>query len=139
MVTQRSQVLTISPSAIVEILDPNDSALRGLREKVPMADGEKKARARRVYVRTEKEAKNMKGQGAVVLAALEHFGQATTAQIIEHTKGQYPTRQPEERVVGFYISKFKREGLIKDVTVDVAQDEQTEAQEREAAATEIEG
>jgi len=91
-----------------------------------------KPRKTQVYVRTEKDAKEMKGQGAVILAALSELGQATVADLVAKTKGQFPTKQSEERVVGFYLSKFKREGLAKVTEVEAPATTEEPAAEIEA-------
>jgi hypothetical protein len=117
----------ISADSMVERVDPESAYARQARRRImgesavedvkaestdkPGKGSGKTPRATQVYVRTEKEAKEMKGQGAIVLAALDELGQGTVEDLVKITTGKFQTRQEEARVVGFYLSKFKREGL----------------------------
>ena len=65
------------------------------------------------YVRTNKEVKEMKGQGRIILEALEKSDKPlNVSELTEQVKGKFETRQDPERVVGFYLSKWKREGIV---------------------------
>jgi len=140
MVTGYPAETHISADSMVEKLDPESAYVRQVRRKMmgePTATAEAPAKASKprktqVYVRTEKDAKEMKGQGAVILAALSELGQATVADLVAKTKGQFPTKQSEERVVGFYLSKFKREGLAKVTEVEAPATTEEPAAEIEA-------
>jgi hypothetical protein len=109
MVMGRPAPKHVSADALAEKVSPTHPVARRFQEDIMAEEQkekkEKSPRQTQVYVRTEKEAKDMKGQGAIV----------------EKTKGQFQTRQSEERVVGFYLSKFKREGLAKIVEAPVAE------------------
>lgn len=129
----------IAPMAGVDVLDPESALAKWAREtfkmsitEVPEGGAEpvvRKQRATQIYVRTEKERPGrLGGQGAIVLDAIDALGQATAAQVNEATKGKFQTRQPEERIVAFYLAKFKRAGLLKAVGPEEA-----------APATETEG
>jgi hypothetical protein len=125
MVMGRPAPKHVSADALAEKVSPTHPVARRFQEDIMAEEQkekkEKSPRQTQVYVRTEKEAKDMKGQGAIVLAALSELGRGTVAEIVEKTKGQFQTRQSEERVVGFYLSKFKREGLAKIVEAPVAE------------------
>src|SRR6187431_3023652 len=106
MVTGYPAATHISADALVEKLDPESAYVRQVR-RAKMTDTatqtptkEEKPRKTQIYVRTEKDAKEMKGQGAVILAALDELGQATVSQLVDKTKDQFTTRQDPARVVG---------------------------------------
>ena len=130
--------MIVSAESGLEVLDPksfnmNDVMRRVMARKegtetmekpgkVAAAEGTEKVkgtfgpRAASLYVRTNKEAKEMKGQGRLIL----DFMNSTTkpmsvAQIAQQIKGAVQTRQDPERVVGYYLSKWKREGLVNAV------------------------
>ncbi len=138
LVSDMPAPLHISANALVELVDPNSAYAAEIRRRHTMGDStqtveatkEKAPRKTQVYVMTEKEPKEMKGQGAIVYAALKDLGQGTVADLVAKTKGAFQTKQSEERVVGFYLSKFKREGLAKVI--------ETEAAASEASAQAIE-
>lgn len=70
------------------------------------------------YVRTEAEPKKeMKGQGAIVFNGLKELGgKATADQVTEHVKGKFAgSRQPDARIVRYYLTQFKRDGLVTAV------------------------
>lgn len=85
---------------------------------------EPKPRVTQRYRLTNKSPKEtMKGQGKLVYDTLKEMGgEATVAELTEKVKatGQLQTRQDAERVVGFYCSKFKREGLVEAIKPEVA-------------------
>jgi hypothetical protein len=85
-------------------------------EKGATVEGAAKERAPRTlqkYVRTTKEAKEMKGQGRIVLDYLNSTTTPkTVTEVTEAVKGGITTKQDPERVVGFYLTKFKRDGLV---------------------------
>jgi hypothetical protein len=83
------------------------------------AKAERAPRTTQKYVRTTKEAKEMRGQGRVVL----DFLNATTepksvAEVTEAVKGAIGGKQAPERVVGYYLTRFKRDGLVNVVKSD---------------------
>jgi hypothetical protein len=146
----------ISANSMVERVDPKSAfALQARRrfmgevETINKEDvgtvptdagkgGDKKqaARATQIYVRTEKETKEMKGQGAIVMEALDRLQRGTVEDFVKDTTGKFQTRQDEARVVGFYLSKFKREGFA---TVIQPEPVAKAAKKGEEPATEIEG
>jgi hypothetical protein len=66
------------------------------------------------FVRTAKEmAKEPRGQAALVLEALATApGPQTIAEITESIKDNLVTRQDPERVVAYYITMFKKSGIV---------------------------
>jgi hypothetical protein len=113
----------MSASACVEIVDPQSGYVKGIQERFTMGDGttatqtvpkNKAVRPGSVYRRTDKKPeKDMKGQGAIVFNAISARGSATMNDIVADTEGKFVgTRQSGERIVGFYLSKFKREGYV---------------------------
>jgi hypothetical protein len=131
----------ISVASMVQTVDPQSEYARRIRERV-MSETEtitagdvaevkeKKQRASQVYTRTEKQPeKELKGQGALVLAKITEMGSGTIPEVAEALKGQFQTRQSDERVVGFYLSKFKREGYVSTAAGSQAETE-TEATEQ---------
>jgi hypothetical protein len=88
-------------------------------DKGASVEGAAKERAPRTqqkYVRTQKEAKEMKGQGRIVLDYLNATTEPkTVTEVTEAVKGGITTKQDPERVVGFYLTKFKRDGLVNAV------------------------
>jgi hypothetical protein len=132
MVIKYPRPIVISANAALEVLDPttlnmSDVMRRVMARKdgvegtatVESADGVKKPRDPREqakYLRTNREAKEMKGQGRIVLDYLNGTTTPkTVSEITEQVKGGITTRQDPERVVGFYMSKFKRDGLVNVV------------------------
>jgi hypothetical protein len=120
----------ISIESVLEVvdetsLDPSDIKRRVMArkaegvaemEKGATVEGAAKERAPRTlqkYVRTTKEAKEMKGQGRIVLDYLNSTTTPkTVTEVTEAVKGGITTKQDPERVVGFYLTKFKRDGLV---------------------------
>ena len=96
----------------------SDSGVAEL-DKGATVEGAAKERAPRTlqkYVRTTKEAKEMKGQGRIVLDYLNSTTDPkTVTEVTEAVKGAITTKQDPERVVGFYLTKFKRDGLVNSV------------------------
>ena len=88
-----------------------------------------KERVTQIYTLTEKKPKeSMKGQGLLVYETLVSLG--NKANVAELTKavtatGKLQTRQDAERVVGFYLSKFKRDGIA---TVEKVAEQPTAAE-----------
>ncbi len=80
----------------------------GTKERAP--------RTQQKYLRTNKEAKDMKGQGRVIL---DHLNATTTPQTVSEVtaavKGGISTKQDPERVVGYYLTRFKKDGLVNVV------------------------
>ena len=72
------------------------------------------------YVRTDAaRPERLTGQGLQVLNAIEELeGPFTSEDVLNKTKGQFKTRQPEDRIVAYYLARFKRNGLL--VTEGVA-------------------
>lgn len=132
VIERHKKPFVCSASCGAELVDPNKLDLRRARRIIvgkiegateeaaaggaPAPDAkaaETRPRATQKYVRTSKEAKEMKGQGRIVLEALNAAKEPmTVTQLTELLKGKFETRQDPERVVGFYLSKFKREGLV---------------------------
>jgi hypothetical protein len=69
------------------------------------------------FVRTDKKnAKDPRGQAALVLAAMETApAPQTIAEITADIKDSLITRQDPERVVAYYVTIFKKSGLVKAV------------------------
>lgn len=135
-VVKYQQPQVISLSSTVEALDPatfnkNDLMRRvmarkqaaeggvaelegtGAVEGTESAAGERAPRTQQRYQRTNKEAKEMKGQGRIVLDYLNSVTEPkTVAEVTEAVKGAITTNQTAERVVGFYLTKFKKDGLV---------------------------
>lgn len=85
----------------------------GAVEGVEGAATERAPRTQQRYQRTNKEAKEMKGQGRIVLDYLNSVTEPkTVAEVTEAVKGAITTNQTPERVVGFYLTKFKKDGLV---------------------------
>lgn len=121
-VADNPQPTNISVGSLVEILDPNSAFVLNAKRRfmstaeatteTQAAETAETPRATQVYVRTEKAPKGeMRGQGKVVLDALNAMKEANVAQLTEACKGKFETKQDPARVVGFYLSKFKRDGL----------------------------
>lgn len=93
----------------------------------PAPEASNKTRATQSYRLTNKAPKEtMKGQGKLVYDTLKEMGgTATVGALTEAVRatGQLQTRQDAERVVGFYCSKFKREGIVEAVRPEVAQEQ----------------
>lgn len=125
-ISVRGNGLHIAPTSLVEIVESQNEAFNALKES-HMSDiatetapetTEKKKRQRitQIYVRTEKEApEGMRGQGLTVLEALNEVKQATVAQLVTACAGKFQTKQDDARIVAFYLSKFKREGLVTTI------------------------
>lgn len=94
---------------------------------VPEAPKPAKTRATQIYRMTAKAPKDtMKGQGKLVYDTLRNMGgEATVGALTEKVRetGQLQTRQDHERVVGFYCSKFKRDGIVEAVRPEIAQEQ----------------
>ena len=76
--------------------------------------------AKTVFERTEREAKPMKGQAALVLEAIET---ATEPQTVEQLTATIVdlglvTRQLPERITSYYLCIFKKMGLVRTVAVE---------------------
>jgi hypothetical protein len=71
--------------------------------------------------KTPKEG--MKGQGRLVYDELaKQCGPVTVGELTKSVvaTGQLTTRQDAERVVGFYLSQFKRDGIVSVTKPEVA-------------------
>jgi hypothetical protein len=124
-ISRRRAGLHIASTSYVEIVDPTSEYAKRVREgymSETVETGEKRVRKQRTgytYVRTEKEASaKLGGQGKIILTAIEEFGPTTSAALAVKCDGAFSTRQPVERVVAFYLAKFKREGLVVAVKED---------------------
>jgi hypothetical protein len=137
--------IVISNSALVEEVDPKKLDQRLMRRRIEMAkiedanatpetgeaaaapEASNKTRATQSYRLTNKAPKEtMKGQGKLVYDTLKEMGgTATVGALTEAVRatGQLQTRQDAERVVGFYCSKFKREGIVEAVRPEVSQEQ----------------
>jgi hypothetical protein len=54
-------------------------------------------------------------QPALVAGALKSAGKATAAEIADKIDKKLETRQPVMRVVGFYLTTWKKDGLVRIV------------------------
>lgn len=54
-------------------------------------------------------------QPALVAGALKNMGGATAAEIADKIDKKLETRQPVMRVVGFYLTTWKKDGLVRVV------------------------
>ena len=52
-------------------------------------------------------------QPKLIAQALHRKGQATSAELAEAIKSKVETRQPVARVVSFYLTTWKSEGIVK--------------------------
>lgn len=65
------------------------------------------------YQRTSKApAKEMRGQAKETLAALDAASGPVTAKDVADACKYEGSRQDKERVAGFYLSQFKKDGLV---------------------------
>ena len=69
------------------------------------------------FVRTERQAKELKGQAALVLEALDNAdGPATVEQLTATIKDLgLVTRQAPERITSYYLCIFKKQGVVRVV------------------------
>lgn len=139
----RRRYLVISRQALVEEVAPEKLDQRIMSRRIEMAKIEdigtpetqetaqaaeapaNKPRATQKYRLTDKAPKDtMRGQGKLVYDVLKDMGgEATVGELTEGVRNtnQLQTRQDVERVVGFYCSKFKREGIVTSVRPEVAE------------------
>lgn len=138
----RRRYLVISRQALVEEVAPETLDQRIISRRIAMAKIEgnaetqtetaqetpaasSKVRATQKYKLTDKAPKEtMRGQGKLVYDVLRDMGgEANVGELTEGVRAtnQLQTRQDVERVVGFYLSKFKREGIVSSVRPDVAE------------------
>jgi len=84
------------------------------------------------FVRTERQAKELKGQAALVLEALDNAnGPATVEQLTATIKDLgLVTRQAPERITSYYLCIFKKQGVVRVV------EPEPETKENETAAAE---
>lgn len=67
-----------------------------------------------VFTRTEREAKPLRGQAAVVLEAVEaRTDGGTIEQLAKDVSETLVTRQDPERVVAYYLCIFKKQGIVR--------------------------
>ncbi len=144
-VVKYAESRVVSINSLLEVLEPGSFNLDDVKRRVMARKNEggvaeldkgaaveggagKKERAARTqqkYVRTNKVAKEMKGQGRIVLDYLNSTTEPkTVAEVTEAVKGAIQTKQGAERVVAFYLTRFKRDGLV-----NVAGKEASEAAE----------
>ena len=74
------------------------------------------------------EDAKFRGQQALIIEDLKTNPNSTTKQIADRIKGKLETRQDPERVVGFYMSTWKKKGLVAVAEVETPDDENTDAQ-----------
>ena len=138
----RREHVVIAASSLLEVVDPAKLDIRIMKRRIEMAKreetnetpaegqaaapaAENKPRATQRYKLTNKAPKDtMKGQGKLVYDTLKGMGgEATVGQLTDAVKatGQLQTRQDAERVVGFYCSKFKRDGLVEAIRPEIAE------------------
>lgn len=74
-------------------------------------------RASRVYEFTAKgnQTEFTGEQPKLIAQALKRKGQATSAQLAEAIDNKVETRQPVVRVVGYYLTTWKAEGIVRVV------------------------
>lgn len=75
------------------------------------------------YKRTEKQnEKNLRGQAELVMAALEAHPEGATLEQLTETvvAGGLVTRQDPSRIVSYYLSIFRKQGLVLTVKPVVA-------------------
>lgn len=83
----------------------------------------KSTRVGRTYELTAKgqkelvEAEDLGAQPKLIAQALNRKGQATSADLVQAIDSKVKTRQPVERVVGYYLTTWKSEGLVRTVKV----------------------
>jgi hypothetical protein len=67
------------------------------------------------FTRTEKEARALKGQAAVILDTVESMNKPVTIEEVAKAIGAegLRTRQDPDRVVAYYFCIFKKEGVLK--------------------------
>jgi hypothetical protein len=147
MVMARRDPINISPAACVEILDPDSRYVTRIREHkmsdqdqevqgegTEAAEASASTRAQQVYTRTSKKPeKEMRGQAAIVLAALDASGGGTLSEMTKLCAGKFQTRQSDDRIVGYYLSQFKKKGLVSIGTPVVAGTEAEAPREEQAA------
>lgn len=120
-----------SPNSVVDLVDKTRLDPIQLRRRIGMARKEgavaeteqtapattrpAPVRAAQGYVRTDKTpTKEMRGQGKEVMDALNAAGGTPlTAKEVADRCVFAGTRQDKERVAGFYLSQFKKEGFVK--------------------------
>lgn len=69
-----------------------------------------------IFVRTEREAKPLRGQAALVLEAIEARPEGgSIEQIAKDISETLVTRQDPERVVAYYACIFKKQGVVRAV------------------------
>ncbi len=138
IVQRHKRMQVIAANSMVEIVDPSRLDMVAIRKRIRMArkqevqpqagegvtsteaQAERPAatpRATQSYVATDKETKGeMRGQGKIVMDAIKAAGGPVNVTSLSQTIGKFEgSRQDTERVVVFYLSKFKREGLVKVV------------------------
>lgn len=128
-IKRRPSAFRIAATSVVQVL--SREALEAMELK--MADPVSK---NATYVRTEVESKKqMKGQGAIVFAALVELGGTATAdQVTEHCKGKFiNSKQADGRIVRYYLTQFKRDGLVTAVNPEAKPAEGTPASEEQLA------
>jgi hypothetical protein len=138
MVMARRPPVHISPGAVVEILDPELGYVQRIQEdmmsetqtqEAPAQEKPAPARAQQIYVRTDKvPEKEPRGQAAIVLDALNRMKQGTLSDVTRECAGKFTgSRQSDDRVVGFYLSQFKRKGLVSTSNTPVVGEAEAEA------------
>lgn len=65
------------------------------------------------YALTGKPFPELKGQGKVVQLAIEMLEPSTTQEIAKSISRKLKTKQSPRRVVGHYITQFKKKRLVK--------------------------
>jgi len=129
-----------SLNAIVDLVDPHKLDLLQLKRRLAMARKEgtvmseneapttetapAKVHAPRVayrYARTDKApVKELRGQAKETFDILNAAGQALTTKEISDRAVYAGTRQDKERIAGFYVAQFKRDGLVNATPLEPA-------------------
>ena len=93
----------------------SEAAEAAQTQEAPAASAEKVRETQRYILSDKAPKESMKGQGRLVYDQLKlQSGPVTVGELTKAVvaTGQLTTRQDAERVVGFYLSKFKREGIV---------------------------
>jgi hypothetical protein len=89
----------------------------------------------KTFVRTERASKELKGQAALVLEALDAAeGPQTVEQLTATIKDLgLVTRQAPERITSYYLCIFKKQGLVRVVEPEPSTDESVDEPSEVAA------
>jgi hypothetical protein len=97
--------------------------------------------AKTMFVRTEREnTKNLKGQAALVMEALEMRTEPATVEVLTEDIKELGlvTRQDPTRITAYYLCIFKKQGLVRAVAVEDEKPADTETPAADEGVTEAE-